>query len=124
MGSRMTTMPAKMRQIFSVLKKNKLYFVDSRTTKYTLCRNSACMLNIKFAERDIFLDHIKDYKTIKRQLKRLVRKAYKDGTAIGIGHPYKETYKVLKEELQDIEKQASLVLVSEIVEFAEPSPSG
>ena len=38
MGSKITAVSTKMYQIFSILKKNDLYFVDSRTTRNTLCR--------------------------------------------------------------------------------------
>ena len=58
MGSKMTQHSAQMYQIFSILKKEGLYFIDSRTTSKTLCKPSARLLQVPFAERDVFLDHI------------------------------------------------------------------
>ena len=41
MGSKMTTIAPQLHQIFSILKKRNLYFIDSRTTVDTLCGPSA-----------------------------------------------------------------------------------
>jgi len=52
MGSKMTAQSNQMNQIFSVLKKRGLYFIDSRTTAETLGRPSARLFQVPFAERD------------------------------------------------------------------------
>ncbi|MBW1892442.1 MAG: divergent polysaccharide deacetylase family protein [Deltaproteobacteria bacterium] len=117
MGSKITAISTRMYQVFSILKKKDLYFVDSRTTKDTLCRSSARLLKIKFAERDVFLDNIRDPEAIRKQINRLVRRACANGEAVGIAHPYKITYTILKEELLNIQKKACLVPVSEVVHF-------
>lgn len=117
MGSKITAISTRMYQIFTILKKKGLYFVDSRTTKDTLCRPSSRLLRIKFAERDVFLDNIRDPEAIRKQIDRLIRKACKAGTAVGIAHPYKVTHAILQAELPEILKKARLVPVSEVVEF-------
>jgi len=117
MGSKITAVSTKMYQIFSILKKNDLYFVDSRTTRNTLCRPSARLLRIKFAERDVFLDNIRDSDAIRRQINKLIKKADKNGEAVGIAHPYKITYTILQEELDNIQKRARLVPASSVVHF-------
>ena len=109
MGSRITTMSDKMRQIFTILKEKKLFFIDSRTTRDSVCRPCAHLLQIPFAQRDVFLDNIQSDAYIKKQLKELIRIAEKHGTAIAIGHPYKATLKALKEELPIMEKKVRLV---------------
>jgi hypothetical protein len=115
MGSRMTAESSQMYQIFSILKKRGLFFVDSRTTGNTLCRPSARLFQIPFAQRDIFLDHKQDKEFIRRQIKKLVQIAKHNGQAVGIGHPHSITYKVLREMLPDIQKEVQLVPTSEIV---------
>ncbi len=115
MGSRLTQDPAKMRQIFTILKKRNLFFVDSLTSPQSCCEQSARLLKLKFAERDVFLDHIQEQNTIRFQIKRLIGIARKHGKAIGIGHPYPTTWEVLRKELPNIKNQVKLVRISELV---------
>jgi len=115
MGSKMTASAAQMRQIFSVLKQRKLFFIDSRTTEKTICRSSAGLLQIPFGERDVFIDHFQDSDFIKKQLYELVRIATAHGEAIGIAHPYTKTYQVLKTTLPDLKQKVQFVPVSEVV---------
>ena len=91
--------------------------MDSRTTRNTLCRPSARLLKIKFAERDVFLDNIREPDAIRRQINKLIRKAQKNGEAIGIAHPYKITYTILQEELGNIQRKVRLVPASSVVHF-------
>jgi polysaccharide deacetylase 2 family uncharacterized protein YibQ len=115
MGSRMTAESSQMYQIFSILKKRGLFFIDSRTTRDTLCRPSARLFQIPFAQRDIFLDHKQDKEFIRRQIKKLVQIAKRNGQAVGIGHPHSITYKVLREMLPYLQKEVQLVPTSDIV---------
>jgi polysaccharide deacetylase 2 family uncharacterized protein YibQ len=115
MGSRMTAESSQMYQIFSILKKRGLYFVDSRTTAETLCKPSARLFQIPFAQRDVFLDHRVEVEFIRKQLKELVRIAQRNGYAVGIGHPHSLTYQILHEMLPDLQKKIRLVPASKIV---------
>lgn len=115
MGSRLTQDPAKMRQIFTVLKRRNLFFIDSLTSPRSYCRQAAHLLKLRFAQRHIFLDHVQDTNTIRFQIKRLISIAKKHGKAIGIGHPYPATWEALNKELPNIKKQVRLVRVSELV---------
>jgi uncharacterized protein len=115
MGSKMTTMSNQMYQIFSILKKRNMFFIDSRTTAESLSRPSARLLKIPFAQRDIFLDHVQDAEFIRKQLQKLVRIAIRHGTAIGIGHPHPVTIEVLREELPKLKNKVELVPASAVV---------
>lgn len=117
MGSKMTTESTRMYQIFSVLKQRGLFFIDSRTTAESLCKPSARLLQIPFAQRDIFLDHVQTADFIRKQIKKLIRIAEIYGTAVGIAHPHAVTYKVLREELPELQKKVRLVPASSIVEI-------
>jgi polysaccharide deacetylase 2 family uncharacterized protein YibQ len=79
---------------------------------------SAGLLQVPFAERDVFIDHRHDSEFIRKQLKELVRIAQKKGFAVGIAHPHMSTYQVLEEILPDIKKQVDLVPVSQILRIA------
>ena len=115
MGSKITALSTKMYQIFSILKKRNLYFIDSRTSPESLCRPSARLLMLPFGQRDVFLDHVQEAAFVRKQLKELIQIATATGEAIGIGHPYPVTYQVLLEELPNIRKKVKIVPASEIV---------
>jgi polysaccharide deacetylase 2 family uncharacterized protein YibQ len=115
MGSRMTSESTKMYQIFTVLKKRGLFFIDSRTAPKSVCRPSAALLQVTYGERDVFLDHVEDKETIRGQVRLLVRTAERKGRAIGIGHPHPETFEVLEEEYPKLIKRVQIVHASELV---------
>lgn len=123
MGSKMTTESTRMYQIFSVLKKRGLFFVDSCTTPKSLCKPSARLLQIPFAERDVFLDHVQEPDFIRKQIKELIRVAEIHGTAIGIAHPHLVTYEVFREEFPELQKKVRLVPASSIVQIPCQSPA-
>jgi polysaccharide deacetylase 2 family uncharacterized protein YibQ len=115
MGSKMTEHSDQMCQILSVLKKRDLYFIDSLTSSGSICETSARSLNIRFAERDIFLDHVQTAENIRRQIERLIRIAERYGEALGIGHPHRETYEVLRLMLPEMRERVRLVPASQLV---------
>lgn len=115
MGSKLTTYADQMNQIFTILKKRGLFFIDSRTTAKTVCRSAARLLQVPFAQRNVFLDNRQNAASIRSQLKKLVRYARRHGQAVGIGHPHGVTYRVLKAQLPKIAKQVHLVTAAQIV---------
>jgi polysaccharide deacetylase 2 family uncharacterized protein YibQ len=114
MGSRLTPISSKMNQIFTILKQRDLFFIDSITTGRTKCASSAALLKVSFGQRDIFIDNIQESEYIMGQIRQLINKAKKNGTAIGIAHPYGATAETLKNNLSWIKKQVQLVPVSEL----------
>ena len=114
MGSKMTAESSQIYQIFSILKKRNLFFIDSRTTADSLCKPSARLFQIPFSERDVFLDHLQEAQFIRNQLKELVRLAQQNGHAVGIGHPHLITYQILKEMLPDLQLNFQLETAYEI----------
>ncbi|MET0090122.1 MAG: divergent polysaccharide deacetylase family protein [Candidatus Thiodiazotropha sp.] len=116
MGSLLTRDPTAMRWLMGELRREGLYFVDSRTTDMTVAERVADIQQIPNSRRDIFLDNTPDEDAIRRQLEKLVALARNKGSAIGIGHPYPATIKVLREALPVLARQGiELVPVSEIV---------
>ena len=112
MGSAITALSPQMHQIFTVLKKRELFFIDSLTSKASLCSQAARLLQVPFGQRDVFLDNIQEKKYIKKQLKRLIAVAIRHGTAIGIGHPYPATLLALKDEMPYLKKKVRIVPAS------------
>lgn len=115
MGSRLTARSEQMYQVFSVLKRRGLFFIDSRTTTESVCRSSARLFQIPFTQRDVFLDHIHDAAFIRKQIRELVRIAQLKGEAVGIAHPHPTTYAILKEELPALRQQVEIVPASRLV---------
>jgi len=115
MGSELTTHPNQMNQIFTILKKKDLFFVDSRTASNSQCKASARLLRIKFAQRDVFLDNDQNVPYITGQFKELVDIAKKHGTAIGIGHPYNATLQALSIELPKLKNKIDIVPASALI---------
>jgi polysaccharide deacetylase 2 family uncharacterized protein YibQ len=67
--------------------------------------------------RHVFLDNVHQVDAIKAQLETLLAKARKQGSAIGIAHPYPETLAVLTEELPKLEAAGiELVPVSTLIQ--------
>jgi hypothetical protein len=101
MGSRLTARTRPMRWVMEALGERGLYFVDSRTTAATQALRTARATGIPAAERDVFLDHEPKEAAIRAQFRNLLAEARAQGTAIGIGHPYPATLKVLRELLPE-----------------------
>lgn len=102
MGSLLTQDRQTMEVVMTILRQARippLYFVDSRTTAATVALDTALDHNILAMKRDVFLDHVIDRDAIRAQFRRLISLARANGTAIAIGHPYRETIDVLREEL-------------------------
>jgi polysaccharide deacetylase 2 family uncharacterized protein YibQ len=117
MGSKLTASASRMRQIFTILKKRGLFFVDSRTTAATVCRPSAELLHLPFADRDVFLDDYQTPDSIKRQIKVLIKRARRQGYAIAIAHPHPVTLAVLKAILPELKHEVRLMHASQVVAF-------
>lgn len=117
MGSKLTASSEQMRQIFTILKKRGLFFIDSRTSADTLCRPSAELLHLPFAERDVFIDHEPTPLFVKKQLKLLIERARNQGYAIGIAHPHPVTLEVLKAMLPELKNAVFLTHASQVVAF-------
>lgn len=115
MGSKFTESDDKMRVFLKELKRKDLFFLDSRTSGDSKGYSLAKDMGIISFKRDIFLDHEIDEGKIKEQLDRAVSEAVKNGFAIAIGHPHKETIKVLKENLPEVEKKVKIVPLSKAV---------
>ena len=113
MGSLLTRDPTAMRWLMGALREAGLYFVDSRTTDATVAERVAQAQLVDSARRHVFLDYIQDKEIVRHQLAKLVATARREGSAIGIGHPYPETLSVLKQALPELQAEGiELVPVS------------
>ena len=119
MGSLLTRHPGHMLWLMQTMNKNgQLFFVDSRTTSETVAQKVALENGVPAMQRDIFLDHDKDIDSIRSAFLNMIKRAHRKGTALAIGHPYKNTLKVLEEMLPQLEKfKVRLVSVSDMIKL-------
>ncbi len=102
MGSRFTEWPDGMETVIRVLKRRGLLFFDSVTSTKSVGPALARAHGMAHASRDVFLDHDRSSKSIKRQLAETERIARRRGHAIAIGHPYDVTFEALKAWMPDV----------------------
>lgn len=115
MGSSFTEDHNKMLIVLTELKRRNLYFIDSRTSGNTVGFSLARKIGVMAAKRSVFLDNDPGPKAIRMQMERLLNMAKNMGAAIGIGHPYEETLRILKEYGSQLKTEYRLVHVSELV---------
>jgi len=122
MGSLLTQQPSHMQWLMQALKtRSDLYFVDSYTTKTSIAQKVATEHWVPNVRRDVFLDHVRDPDTIRFHLRRLIKKAKKNGSALAIGHPFPETMAILEQAIPELHKQGiTLVPVSQLLQYQIP----
>ncbi len=118
MGSKLTEDEYIMRVILKMIRENDLFFIDSITSSRTVAFKVAKELGLKTAQRKLFLDNTEDIDYINRQIMKLGEIAKKDGSAIGIGHPYKVTAAALREMIPKLREEGiEIVPISIMVEY-------
>ena len=95
-GSKFTSDEKSMNNLLKALKKYNFIFLDSRTSSKTLGKKYSKKYNMPYLARNVFLDNEVNSKAIKKQLKKAIYIAKKQGYAIAIAHPHLITLKTLK----------------------------
>lgn len=120
MGSKFMADEEKLVIIFNILKKKKLFFIDSRTTANTKAPAASKKTNIQFASRKVFLDNDRDYNEIYNKLLAAAQNSSYVSPLIIIGHPYPETIRAIKDASRVLREKGILIVpVSKLI-----SPSG
>lgn len=114
-GSKFTSNKKAVQKLLDVLDKYGFIFVDSKTISNSKVEEVLKSKNQKYIFRDVFLDNTQNLKDIENELKKAVQIAKKRGFAIAIGHPKKQTLKVLKNS-GDILKGVEVVYLKDIYE--------
>jgi polysaccharide deacetylase 2 family uncharacterized protein YibQ len=94
-GSATTEEAKSMRPILEVLKERGLYFIDSRTTSASVAREEAVKMGVRAAARQVFIDAEPGEKAIADKLRELFLLAKKNGRAVGICHPKRDSLAAL-----------------------------
>jgi len=117
MGSLATADPDVMRPLLTDLRARDLFFVDSRTTVDSVGRETAEEVDVRFAERNVFLDNERDRDSMLGQLRRALELAHEQDSVLMIGHAtvpeladlLNEIYPILQEYGYEFGAVSSLV---------------
>lgn len=116
MGSRLTQNQKAMDVVMEALSKRDLLFVDSKTINTSVAAQTARNHNLRYAERDVFLDHENTPEFVAQSLRKMEIVARNRGQAIGIGHPKEATINGLRAWIPTLEKKGfEIVPVSAVV---------
>ena len=103
-GSKATADKATMKAVLQVLKKENVFFVDSRTNSASIARDMAKQMGVATARNDIFLDNSSNVEDIRKQIYKAFAMAEKNGSAIAICHARKNTAKCWQMYAEDFKK--------------------
>ncbi|MDH3739084.1 MAG: divergent polysaccharide deacetylase family protein [Alphaproteobacteria bacterium] len=110
MGSKLTSDPAALAPVMSILKQRGLMFLDSRTTDETKGLAVAKRFGVPAVERNVFIDHELSPITVRTALVRVEDLAQRNGYAIAIGHPKDVTLDALEEWLPGVKDRGFAVV--------------
>ncbi len=123
MGSRATRDRRVMENVAEVLRQEGMFFIDSRTAGNSLAASVVGAGAVPVASRDVFLDDDPAEGSVRRQLAELVRISDRKEFAVGIGHVYPSTVKVLREEIPRLREQGyTFHFAREVVRRIDQSP--
>ena len=118
MGSGFSAERRAMRTVLGELAARDLYYLDSRTTPDTVGFAVARRLGMRTAQRKVFLDNVREESHIRVQFRALLAEAARDGSAIGIAHPYPETVRVLATEIRRAQERGFVFVPTSALAFA------
>ena len=104
MGSRATADRRVMESVLDALPQG-MYFIDSRTTGSSVAAAVARERRVRTASRSVFLDDVISEPAIRQQLRELAREAEARGVAVGIGHMYPATVRVLLSDVPALRRE-------------------
>jgi polysaccharide deacetylase 2 family uncharacterized protein YibQ len=111
MGSALTEQPLPMQWTMDVANELGLFFVDSRTSAYSIAWQQALDQGVPALTRDVFLDNDTSIDALEKQFRQAIDIAKKHGSAVLIGHPYPATLAFLNNAIDRLD-EAGIKLVS------------
>ncbi|MDR2861281.1 MAG: divergent polysaccharide deacetylase family protein [Syntrophobacterales bacterium] len=118
MGSRFTENEEKMFVVMEELKKQGLYFVDSRTSGLSKAKKAADRTGIRFMARKIFIDNEQSYETSLQNIMHVKQEIAKGDQepVLLIGHPYPTTVSSIRDAVPLLREQGiEIVPITKII---------
>lgn len=119
MGSAFTVEENAMQTIMQELKRQNLFFIDSRTTIDTKAGKVAEAVGVAHASRHVFLDNHRSTVELLKQFTLAKTFAKRHGTVIIIAHPYPETLRFLALHLPKLAEEG--ITLSSVADYFSPS---
>lgn len=115
-GSRATSDRRVMKTVLGVIKSESLFFLDSRTSGKTIAAEVSRQMGIRTGENELFIDNSSDIDLIKKQLRKAIDMAHKNGSVTVIGHARPNTVIAVREMIPEIEAAGiKLVYVNQLL---------
>jgi hypothetical protein len=117
MGSKATGDKRVMRIVLQVCKERGLVFLDSKTNYWSVAGPIARELGVKYVANEMFFDDVPSPAHVRKQVVKLKKKLETKEACVIIGHVGmrgKYTAGVLKESIQELQRQATFVPVREL----------
>lgn len=116
MGSLVTSKRKLMEPVLELLKEKGMFFVDSKTSSFSIGYSLAKDLGVKSTFNCVFLDNKRNEAYIENQFKKLIRRALHRGWVLGLGHSNMRTALTLRKMVKNCDdRRISFVPVSEIL---------
>lgn len=116
MGSKFMADEERLVSVFKKLKKEDLFFIDSRTTNNSKSTAASQKVHLTVASRRVFLDNERDYSKIYQILMEVAEAPAGNAPLIVIGHPYPETIRAIRDANRVFrEKGVSIIPVSKLI---------
>ncbi len=114
MGSAATANQQLMTYLMEILANEQLFFLDSKTNSQSVASQTAKSFYIPTLERHLFLDDNNSLEDVQHHFDLAVRYAQENELAILIGHPRKNSIKVLKQGIKNLPDDIELVKISSL----------
>lgn len=112
-GSRFTADKTAMTHLLRTLRRYRLQFIDSKTSKASVVAQLQPNHAMRPYVNDVFFDHYDDEKSIQAAMRRAVSIAKQRGFAIAIAHPRPSTVSAMK-KYRAILNEVELIKVSQL----------
>jgi len=116
MGSKLTQMTLQLTSVMVELEANNLFFIDSKTTRFSKATRIAKQQGVKVAARHVFLDHVQKISFLEQQFDLALKRAERHNKAILIAHPYPITLAFLHKKIAELPRNVELITVSEYLQ--------
>jgi len=115
-GSKATINEKMMKVVLGEINNLNKFFIDSNTNNQSIAYKVARKMRVPAAANKLFIDAKDDVDFMQGQIQRIVNMAIKGENVIAIGHVRKDTYRILIENMPDLEEKGiEFVYVSELV---------